>query len=89
VPEWIDEATLVARGVTPWTELPLWIPTTDPESAGFMHFASDRALARGLQFRPLAQTVDDTAAWLDTRRSEGTWRNVLSADKERELLALR
>jgi 2'-hydroxyisoflavone reductase len=86
-PRWIDEAKLVEQGVTPWTELPLWIPATDAESRGFMEFSCARAFAQGLQVRPLAQTIDDTAAWLATRDEVNAWRNVLSADKERALLA--
>jgi nucleoside-diphosphate-sugar epimerase len=86
VPRWIDEAKLAEHGVTPWTELPLWIPETDAESAGFMEFSSARALAQGLRIRPLARTIDDTAAWLAERTQEPAWRNVLSADKERALL---
>jgi 2'-hydroxyisoflavone reductase len=88
-PRWIDEATLIEHGVTPWTELPLWIPAADAESAGFMAFSCARAIAGGLRIRPLAHTVDDTAAWLDARNDASAWRNVLSADRERELLALR
>ena len=86
-PRWIDEAKLIEQGVTPWTELPLWIPATDAESRGFMEFSCARAFAQGLQVRPLAQTIDDTAAWLATRDEVNGWRNVLSADKERALLA--
>ena len=87
VPRWIDDATLLAHGVEPWTGLPLWLPDTDTESAGFMEFSSARAIAQGLSFRPLGQTIDDTAAWLDTREAPNAWRNVLTADKEREILA--
>ena len=88
VPRWIDEAKLAEHGITPWTELPLWIPATDAESAGFMEFSSARALcAADCTIRPLAETIDDTAAWLAARASRSAWRNVLSADKERALLA--
>jgi 2'-hydroxyisoflavone reductase len=87
-PRWLDDVTLVERGVTPWTGLPLWIPASDAESAGFMEFSCARAFAHGLALRPLEDTIDDTAAWLDTRRDDGAWRNVLSADRERELLSL-
>jgi 2'-hydroxyisoflavone reductase len=86
-PRWIDEAKLIERQITPWTELPLWIPATDAESAGFMEFSSARAFAQGLRIRPLSQTIDDTAAWLATRAEDYAWRDVLSADKERALLA--
>lgn len=87
VVQWVDEAILVERGVVPWTELPLWIPASDPESTGFMEFSCARATARGLRFRTLAQTVDDTAAWLGTREEKNAWRSVLSADQERALLS--
>jgi 2'-hydroxyisoflavone reductase len=87
VPAWVDDATLVGCGVVPWTGLPLWIPASDPESAAFMDFACARAIAHGLSIRPLAQTIDDTATWLRERDNTDAWRNVLSAEKEREALA--
>lgn len=86
VPAWTDEATLVAHGVAPWTGLPLWIPATEPGSAGFMQISCARAVAQGLRFRPLGATIDDTAAWLGARSDAIAWRSVLSAEKERELL---
>jgi 2'-hydroxyisoflavone reductase len=87
VPAWVDDATLVGCGIVPWTGLPLWIPATDPESAAFMDFACARAIAHGLAIRPLAQTIDDISAWLGERDNSDAWRNVLSAEKEREALA--
>lgn len=60
---WRDEATLLAAGVAPWTELPLWLP----EAQSALHRCSiAEALSRGLQTRPLAETVADTATWLAT-----------------------
>ena len=59
-------------------------PTTDAESAGFMEFSSARAIAQGLSFRPLEQTIDDTAAWLDTRDSAERVAQCASAAKERK-----
>ena len=87
VPQWIDDDSLLRHDVTPWTGLPLWIPASDQESAGFMHFACARAAAQGLVLRPLAETVADSAAWLRVRDHSNSWRNVLSAEKEREILA--
>ena len=57
---WVDEAFLLAQGVTPWTELPLWVPRSD---AGLHAVDIRRALASGLHCRPLAETVADTATW--------------------------
>ncbi len=59
---WIDMATLQARGLQPWRDLPLALPD-DAEHAGFMQTDVRRALAAGLATRPLAQTVADTLAW--------------------------
>ncbi|MDE2566686.1 MAG: NAD-dependent epimerase/dehydratase family protein, partial [Burkholderiales bacterium] len=57
---WIDEACLLAQGVAPWTELPLWLPR---DSAGLHQVSIARALSLGLRCRPMAQTLQDTAAW--------------------------
>jgi 2'-hydroxyisoflavone reductase len=86
LPMWIDESVLVAAGVEPWTELPLWLPRSDRASSGFMEFSCAKAQAQGLQFRPLDVTLDDTAAWLDTRDNAAAWGRTLSAAKERQLL---
>jgi 2'-hydroxyisoflavone reductase len=60
VPHWVGEDFLLAEGVAPWTELPVWLPRAD---APLHQTSIQRALASGLQTRPLAQTVSDTAAW--------------------------
>jgi 2'-hydroxyisoflavone reductase len=48
-------------------ELPLWIPEDRPEMAGFMSVSVDRALAAGLTFRPLAETIRATLDWQAAR----------------------
>jgi 2'-hydroxyisoflavone reductase len=58
--EWVAETFLLERGVTPWTEVPLWIPSTD---RGVLAVSIEKALASGLRFRPLASTLADTLAW--------------------------
>ena len=86
-PVWVDDAVLAAHGVEPWVGLPLWLPATDPEVAGFMHFDCSRARDAGLRVRPVTQTVEDTAAWLAMRDNTKAWQHVLGADKERAILA--
>jgi nucleoside-diphosphate-sugar epimerase len=85
-PAWIDEATLVAHGVRPWTGMPLWIPSTDADSVGFMTMNCTRAQNAGLKTRTLAQTIADTAQWLAARDNANAWQHVMSADTERALL---
>ena len=72
-PRWLEE-----QGVEPWTDLPLWVGT-DPAEAGFMRVDSSKAVAAGLTFRPLAETI------ADTRGQTGTG---LSREREAELIRL-
>ncbi len=58
---WVSEAFLLEHGVTPWTELPLWIPRT--MGVGRQAASIRKALDAGLTFRPLAETIHDTLVW--------------------------
>ena len=61
---WVDEHTLRREQVEPWSDLPLWLPD---EYNGIFEVRSGKATARGLTFRPLADTVTDTLRWDSTR----------------------
>jgi 2'-hydroxyisoflavone reductase len=73
-------------GVGPWMELPLWIPASDADHAGFMTERIDRALAAGLTFRPLEETIRATLDWDATRPKEAPRVAGLAEERERELL---
>lgn len=60
---WVDDDFLLAREVSPWTELPLWTPPTE-DMAGVWQPVSAKAAADGLVCRPVGETVADTWAWL-------------------------
>ncbi len=81
---WADEAFLVEQRVRPYMEIPLWLP-----SGQRGHFANDRAVAAGLGFRPVADTIQDTLAWYRGEWPEGReWgRAGMKPERERELLA--
>ena len=85
-PAWIDDEERVAKGVTPWVGLPLWLPPSEPDSGGFMTMDCSRAQRAGLSIRPLAATIRDTADWLLARDNSGAWKQVLTADAERAIL---
>jgi len=85
-PAWADEGAIVAHGVEPWVGLPLWIPSQDPDHAGFLAIDGTRARQAGLLTRPLADTIVDTAAWLAQRDNAGAWKLTLSAAKERAIV---
>jgi 2'-hydroxyisoflavone reductase len=61
---WVAEEDLLAAGIAPWSQLPLWIPSAHKDFAGFFHVDGARAVAAGLRARPLADTARDTLAAL-------------------------
>ncbi len=82
---WVDDSFLTEAGVAPYTELPLWVPAT-PEMAGFATVDCGKAIAAGLTYRPLADTVRDTLAWDQTRPADTERANGLKSEREAELL---
>lgn len=57
---WADEPWLLAQGVQPWMELPLWLPRA---SIGMHRTDCRAARAAGLRCRSLEESIRDTAAW--------------------------
>jgi nucleoside-diphosphate-sugar epimerase len=55
---WLDDSFLVEQGVGEWMELPLWVSSA--EWAGIHEADVSRAVAAGLCFRPVAETMADT-----------------------------
>ncbi|MFF4291198.1 NAD-dependent epimerase/dehydratase family protein [Streptomyces sp. NPDC001633] len=60
---WTAPEDVLAAGVEPWTELPVWLAPGELRDAMYGADVS-RALATGLRCRPVAETVADTWAWL-------------------------
>jgi 2'-hydroxyisoflavone reductase len=61
--EWVDGNALLADGLEAWDDVPLWLDLPrHPELRGFMAIDASRALAAGLAFRPLDETVRDLLA---------------------------
>ncbi|KUL53057.1 reductase [Streptomyces sp. NRRL F-4489] len=62
---WTAPEAILAAGIEPWTELPVWLPPGDVYDA--LH-GSDvtKALATGLRCRPLTETLTDTWTWLQS-----------------------
>ena len=78
--EWVSDELLNEHEVGEWMELPLWI--SDPDAAAMHEVDVSRAVANGLIFRPLDQTVRDTLEHAATVDGVG-----LTAEREAELLA--
>jgi 2'-hydroxyisoflavone reductase len=84
--EWIDDDFLLAQGIAPWKEMPLWIPESDPDAAPFLSVPIQRAVATGLAFRSIEETIADTLAWDRTRPAGREWKAGLDASREAGLL---
>jgi hypothetical protein len=82
---WVDEAQLLAAGVRPWADLPVWLAT--PEH-GLHRTSIARALASGLHTRPLAETLLDTAAWCAHAPAVAPGRPAVGLLPEREAALL-
>jgi 2'-hydroxyisoflavone reductase len=80
---WIDEAALLAAGVEPWSELPLWVPA---DTAGLHAVDTSRARSAGLQCRAIDETLRDTAAWVASGAAPAVASVGLSPEREAALL---
>jgi len=87
---WVPPETILAAGIAPWIELPIWLPP-DGEGAGLHSGDVSAAYAAGLNCRPVEETVADTWAWLrregDPPAAPGRPAHGLDAGREREVLA--
>lgn len=77
----VDDAFLAEQGVGEWMELPLWVDTRAPEWRCFLEVDVSRAVAAGLAFRPLEETVAATLEHAAPVEGVG-----LTPERERELL---
>jgi 2'-hydroxyisoflavone reductase len=84
---WVPETFLDTFEIRAWAEMPVWIPAHG-ETAGFHLVRSEKAVANGLTFRPLAVTAKDTVEWNETRSEERkkNLRAGITAEREAEVL---
>lgn len=87
--EWLTDEQIVTASIEAWTELPLWLPEDDIDAGGIFYGDNRRAIAYGLEFRAVSQTIMDTLDW---SRSTGQVKQspllvkVLDSKKERATL---
>lgn len=84
---WASEEFLLEQKVAAWSEMPLWLPEeAAPHLKGFMFISPQKAIAEGLTFRPLSDTIGDTLSWYQTHHANEPLKAGLNSDKERALL---
>lgn len=84
---WVDADFLAEHEVYPWSNLPVWVPPTEP-MRGFGSVNCQRAIAAGLTTMPLADTARDTLDWFHALPEERQRLGAsLQPDKEQQVLA--
>lgn len=81
---WVPDDRLIRAGVTRWMGVPLWV--TEPGWEAANRASIDKALAAGLAFRSLDETIADTLAWDLARGGPPPGQEGLSPTREAELL---
>jgi 2'-hydroxyisoflavone reductase len=81
---WIPSEALIAAGVDPGMGIPLWVAEAGYEA--FNDVDCSRAVAAGLAYRPLIDTLRDTLAWDLARGGPAAGEEGLAAAEEERLL---
>jgi 2'-hydroxyisoflavone reductase len=85
---WVSDKFLEAEKVEAWSDMPVWVPR-NTDDAGFVRRSNARAVAAGLDFRPLGETVTDTLAWFKQQppQRQAALKSGLAPERERKVLA--
>jgi len=81
---WVTADFLEKQKVEAWSDMPVWTG----EESGMARTNITRALAKGLTFRPLAETARDTLAWFKSQPQDrqSKLRAGLTPEREAEVL---
>jgi 2'-hydroxyisoflavone reductase len=79
---WVDDTFLQEQKA----RFQLYIPSKSP-ARGIMRVKSNRGVAAGLKFRPLAVTAADTLDWFKSEPAERQQKLALNLEQEAKLLA--
>src|SRR2546430_14367327 len=84
---WVDADFLEAQKVAPWSDMRVRVPRRG-EEAGMGRINIQRAVAKGLTFRPLAVTARETLTWFKSQPAERQKLKAgITAEREAEVLA--
>ena len=83
---WRPEADILAAGLAPWSEVPLWLPSSDAAFRYLLEISTDKAFAAGLKVRDLKETLRNILDW-DRGRRATPLKAGMPPEKEARLLA--
>lgn len=84
---WVDEKFIDENGIQPWTELPVWVPESNPEFKGFSKVNIDKALRQGLSFHSLSETIMATLSFLKELPHDYNFKAGLNSEQEKNLIS--
>ncbi|CAN5157332.1 SDR family oxidoreductase [soil metagenome] len=82
---WVSDENLLQHNVTPWAEMPCWIPANS-EASGMAERNNSKGVKAGLKFRPLLETVADTLAWWHREKNGCDLKAGMSKEREEKIL---
>jgi|ERR1051326_4137555 2'-hydroxyisoflavone reductase len=82
---WVNEEFLTEQKVQPWSDMPVWTGKDDAVARTNI----DRALRKGLTFRPLDVTARETLTWFKSlpQERQGKLHAGLTPEREAQVLA--
>jgi len=85
---WVDADFLAAQKVSPWSDMPVWVPPRGDER-GFAEININKALSKGLTFRSIPDTAQATLDWFRKQPAErqAKLRAGITAEREAAVLA--
>lgn len=87
---WVPAEFLAEQKVSPWRDMPTWIPRSNNDSSASRSDIS-RALKAGLTFRPLPQVSVDALTWFNEQpeaaKAQMLKASGLDAEREKAVLA--
>jgi len=78
---WVAEDFLMENKVRPFVEMAMWVPADS-----LREVRNAKAIAAGMKFRPIADTIRDTLHWALAERGDDPLRAGLQPGREQELL---
>ena len=85
---WADADFLRAQRVRAWSDMPTWVPPKG-DSIGFSQINVQKAISKGLTFRPIGDTTKATLEWFhkQTPERQAKLKAGLTAERETAVLA--
>lgn len=85
---WVAADFLLQHSENFWNDFPDWAPANHPEVGGLSFVNVQKAIAAGLTFRPVVESLRDTWHWRRTLSAAAHFRAGVTLEREQELLQL-